>query len=270
MTLDCLNNRYMDASTGTFLSVDPLVNKTGQAYLYGNGNPVTFSDPLGLESKGPGTRCEDIGGCPKKFGPPAPPIPPKTSPRSWSLDSVRTALSSGALSALYGPDGKNSYAIMKGSLERLDSQQASYPSVVTDLVDLFGQVTKHGVGVGLDPQEGELILYLVRGNVETGMIRGPEDRQVHSVFFGFEGLLVQRTERSMSVAPVASAEGDPHQQGDPMNQGVLSLDGGSPDYMLIPLSVLRKFDVLEGAQYPETSWSSSSVEVWVRNEPFAL
>jgi RHS repeat-associated protein len=44
-----LNNRYHDPTTGTFLSVDPLVAVTGQAYLYGNGNPTTFSDPSGLD-----------------------------------------------------------------------------------------------------------------------------------------------------------------------------------------------------------------------------
>jgi RHS repeat-associated protein len=44
-----LNNRYHDPTTGTFLSVDPLVARTGQAYLYGAGNPVTFSDPSGLD-----------------------------------------------------------------------------------------------------------------------------------------------------------------------------------------------------------------------------
>jgi len=47
-----LNNRYYDPTTGTFLSVDPLVAKTGQAYLYAAGNPTTLSDPSGLCSVG--------------------------------------------------------------------------------------------------------------------------------------------------------------------------------------------------------------------------
>jgi hypothetical protein len=38
-----LNNRYLDSSTGTFLSVDPLVAITGYPYLYGDGNPITFT-----------------------------------------------------------------------------------------------------------------------------------------------------------------------------------------------------------------------------------
>ncbi len=43
-----LNNRYYDPTVGVFLSVDPLVGKTGTPYLYANGNPTTSSDPGGL------------------------------------------------------------------------------------------------------------------------------------------------------------------------------------------------------------------------------
>ena len=46
--LSYLNNRYYDPAIGMFLSVDPLVATTGFAYLYGDGNPVTLSDPSGL------------------------------------------------------------------------------------------------------------------------------------------------------------------------------------------------------------------------------
>ena len=46
--LGYLNNRYQDPATGVFLSVDPLVQSTGEPYLYGSGNPTTLSDPLGL------------------------------------------------------------------------------------------------------------------------------------------------------------------------------------------------------------------------------
>ena len=44
-----LNNRYQDPTTGVFITVDPLVGKTGTPYLYGNGNPTTLSDPSGLD-----------------------------------------------------------------------------------------------------------------------------------------------------------------------------------------------------------------------------
>jgi RHS repeat-associated protein len=47
--LNYLNNRYLDPTTGTFLSVDPLVATTGDPYLYAAGNPTTLSDPSGLE-----------------------------------------------------------------------------------------------------------------------------------------------------------------------------------------------------------------------------
>ncbi|MEZ5215730.1 MAG: hypothetical protein R2715_03830 [Ilumatobacteraceae bacterium] len=35
----CLNNHYHDPAIGMFLTVDPIVAKTGMPYLYGNGNP---------------------------------------------------------------------------------------------------------------------------------------------------------------------------------------------------------------------------------------
>ena len=40
-----LNNRYYDPTLGVFLSVDPLVSKTGTPYLYAAGNPATLADP---------------------------------------------------------------------------------------------------------------------------------------------------------------------------------------------------------------------------------
>jgi hypothetical protein len=43
-----LNNRYHDPTLGTFISVDPLVAATGEAYIYASGNPTTLSDPSGL------------------------------------------------------------------------------------------------------------------------------------------------------------------------------------------------------------------------------
>lgn len=43
-----LNNRYHDPSIGTFISVDPLVNVTGEPYIYASANPTTLSEPSGL------------------------------------------------------------------------------------------------------------------------------------------------------------------------------------------------------------------------------
>ena len=48
VSLVYLNNRHYDPATGTFLSVDPLVSKTGFPYMYGDANPVSKSDPGGL------------------------------------------------------------------------------------------------------------------------------------------------------------------------------------------------------------------------------
>ena len=43
-----LNNRYHDPTTNQFISVDPLVTTTGEPYIYGAANPITYSDPDGL------------------------------------------------------------------------------------------------------------------------------------------------------------------------------------------------------------------------------
>ena len=41
-------HRYYDTATDQFLSVDPDVTQTGQAYAFAGGDPLNFSDPLGL------------------------------------------------------------------------------------------------------------------------------------------------------------------------------------------------------------------------------
>ena len=48
--LNYLNARYQDPVLGMFVSVDPLVAMTRQAYVYGSMNPVVFIDPSGLFS----------------------------------------------------------------------------------------------------------------------------------------------------------------------------------------------------------------------------
>jgi hypothetical protein len=44
--------RYYDPQTGQFLSVDPKVQETQQAYIYASNNPVNMLDPNGLNSRG--------------------------------------------------------------------------------------------------------------------------------------------------------------------------------------------------------------------------
>ena len=46
-------DRYYDPQTGQFLSVDPLIEQTEQAYIYVNDNPVNGTDPTGLAPKPP-------------------------------------------------------------------------------------------------------------------------------------------------------------------------------------------------------------------------
>jgi RHS repeat-associated protein len=50
--LTAIGARYYDPTTGRFISVDPVMDLTDpqqwNAYIYANGNPLTWSDPTGL------------------------------------------------------------------------------------------------------------------------------------------------------------------------------------------------------------------------------
>lgn len=45
--------RHYDATTGLFLTIDPLIDETSQPYQYANNNPLAFVDPTGLVACGP-------------------------------------------------------------------------------------------------------------------------------------------------------------------------------------------------------------------------
>ncbi|HAP75385.1 MAG TPA: hypothetical protein DCR14_04820 [Acidimicrobiaceae bacterium] len=62
-TLIYLNNRYHDPALAAFVSVDPLVGKTGEPYLYAGGSPSTKMDPTGLfwECDSRALVCSDLG-----------------------------------------------------------------------------------------------------------------------------------------------------------------------------------------------------------------
>jgi RHS repeat-associated protein len=47
-TVVFLNARCLDPTLGGFMSVDPILDVTGDAYGYGNDNPITTADPTGL------------------------------------------------------------------------------------------------------------------------------------------------------------------------------------------------------------------------------
>ncbi len=48
LAVDFVVGRYYDPETGQFLSVDPAVQQTLNAYLYAGDDPVNAGDPLGL------------------------------------------------------------------------------------------------------------------------------------------------------------------------------------------------------------------------------
>lgn len=45
-------NRYYNPATGQFISIDPAVSQTLEAYGYADGDPVSVTDPTGLEAPG--------------------------------------------------------------------------------------------------------------------------------------------------------------------------------------------------------------------------
>jgi RHS repeat-associated protein len=57
-----LVDRYYDPQTGQFLSVDPLVDETGEPYGYAGGDPVDGTDPSGLAPcEGDEANCDGLG-----------------------------------------------------------------------------------------------------------------------------------------------------------------------------------------------------------------
>jgi RHS repeat-associated protein len=60
--LTYLNARYLDPVLGRFISVDPLVGVTRDAYGYAGNNPITFVDPSGLGTSDPKQIAEESNG----------------------------------------------------------------------------------------------------------------------------------------------------------------------------------------------------------------
>lgn len=48
-----LRARWYEPLTGSFINQDPALISTGEGYSYASGNPLSFTDPLGLYSMGP-------------------------------------------------------------------------------------------------------------------------------------------------------------------------------------------------------------------------
>jgi RHS repeat-associated protein len=148
--LDYLNNRYHDPTLGRFTSVDPIVAVTHDAYGYGNNNPMTFSDPSGLEPCGLTGHCtswdfdgpggsgdgKDGSSAPTKpwtlppppwlqpFMTPVPNRPPQQSYDSWT----GCARSGGWCGA--PPAGEKVFATAKGA--------ADYTQMVVSALDSLG------------------------------------------------------------------------------------------------------------------------------------
>jgi RHS repeat-associated protein len=73
-----LLNRYYQPATGQFISVDPDISQTMQAYAYANNDPVTTYDPAGLSP----TVHVPPPGCTQNCSPNPPPNTPPSTPPS--------------------------------------------------------------------------------------------------------------------------------------------------------------------------------------------
>jgi len=66
--LQYLQARYYDPATQQFMSVDPLVDQTGQPYVYTYADPLNMADPTGLDSGCNGASGQGLGRAFSAFG----------------------------------------------------------------------------------------------------------------------------------------------------------------------------------------------------------
>jgi len=115
-------NRYYDPSVGQFISIDPMVIATGQAYSYTGGDPVNMTDPSGqrMRCSGAGAPTEaQLIGCADYVITGLPCAPTDSGTTQWNnvattfltifgfanpFDSIQLA-ESGDLSTIVGPGG---------------------------------------------------------------------------------------------------------------------------------------------------------------------
>ena len=89
-----LNHRLYDAQLGRFISTDPLVkdpldSQEYNRYAYGSNNPLSFTDPMGLQSGPPTGAPPDQG----PYNPPPPPPPPSLGERCSTTNGIVTCVS---------------------------------------------------------------------------------------------------------------------------------------------------------------------------------
>ena len=228
--LNYLNNRYLDSSTGTFLSVDPLVAKTGQAYLYAGGNPTTYSDPTGLEPNGGSQSCQVHSKYCKTAPPPQEPPGPRKAPSSparrgcdcdrqafdpnsiRSFDDLAVAIDLGYVERVKVPTSPlNMYLRLAGSFSMLDRQDR--PSVVSDLSEMIstdlGGALPFDIGSTIGSEELRLLAF--SGEATHGRLTGIDKFEDHHSLH-LSAFVVERRFTSGINLGVNAASDDPTAQ----------------------------------------------------------
>ena len=138
--LNYLHNRYQDPTIGIFLSVDPLIQKTGEPYLYASGNPTTLKDPTGLD-------VDDRGPCADQYS--------RTTCNAWVTAEVQATQ---YLATGEDPENRRKY---KRRYDRASNAKAALEQLGAGGVNIKWArcVAQSGIGVcgdaGLIPKPGD-------------------------------------------------------------------------------------------------------------------
>jgi RHS repeat-associated protein len=134
-----LRARYYDPTTGQFLTRDPLVAVTGQAYAYADDDPANNADPTGLDFLGIGHAVSSVAG--------------------WAYDNAGTiTMVAGAAALIPGVDLVAApIALAAGAIQTYkDASEGHYLAAALDVI---------GVGTGG---------YAIRAAGVRGLADGPE------------------------------------------------------------------------------------------------
>ena len=149
-----LVHRYYDPATEQFLSVDPLVNQTGTAYIYAGQDPVNQSDPSGQMIQGPnGETCSGASACVASAQEYA------TQGIAWGCETTpRVVYNYVAVqkhTSFWDSVGHAFGAVVSAAHETFDA--------VADQVDWFYQLHEYAVGVAqyLDDNSGTIEVVVI-------------------------------------------------------------------------------------------------------------
>jgi RHS repeat-associated protein len=160
-----LRARWYDPATATFISVDPLVSQTGQAYGYAAGNPLQYSDDTGRSASSP-QPMQETKNLPK--GPwhePAIDVPIVKSPYTFmaplpELDTGTACASKPVTLYWYISDTEGAGGAGSGNTFTITNNSTGFSWVWVEGDASFElPVAEREVEPGKDPEDGAVVLY---------------------------------------------------------------------------------------------------------------